>query len=50
MKVQSISVDEDTDTPDAEMAGIPARVSFTVAPLWKLLPVIVALTAASLPP
>ena len=31
-------------------AGYPARVSFTVAPLWKFLPVIVALTVASLPP
>ena len=30
--------------------GTPARVSLTVAPLWKLLPVIVMLTVASLPP
>ena len=48
--MQSISVEEDVDTPDAKMGGNPARVSFTVAPLWKLLPLIVVLTVASLPP
>jgi len=50
LNVHSISVEEDVDTPDAKMDGTPARVSLTVAPFWKLLPLIVVLTVAELPP
>ena len=50
LKVQPIEVEEETDTPVAVIDGYPALVNFTVAPLSKFVPVMVAPTSAAFAP